>query len=262
MHRQSRVIKQLLLPFLGFLLLPLPCNTALAKGFQLFGSNWSPVAINKMEQGWQHVYLCHGCKLTPSLTITTTNDPLSGELLAHEFKKVYNDVVTDLDILRGYRTFTAIRASDPVNEGSPEKITYLITRYFSVETKRWHHVQALVETSSPEEGFTVEERWFNLLAHADVTAEQLLLPGGERTVSIDISRPHTSIVSKVVEKFGAEKIIAGGATLSATALLIYGARVALGSMGVRGLCGNEIHKCKCTDAALVATGLPVVRLTL
>ena len=262
MHRQSRVIKRLLLPFIGFLLLPLFCNTALAKGFQLFGSNWSPVAINKMEQGWQHVYLCHGCNLTPSLTVTTTNEPISGQTLITEFEKVYREVTVEPDIQRGYKTFNAIRASSPINEGSPQKITYLITRYFSIDTKQWHHVQALIESSSPEEGFATEERWLNLLANAGVAEGHLVLPGDEYTTHIDISRPHASIVSRVVEKFGAERIVAGGATLSATALLIYGARVALGSMGVRGLCGNEIHKCKCTDAALTATGLPVIKLNL
>ena len=259
MHRQSRVIKRLLLPFIGFLLLPLLCNTALARGFQLFGSNWSPVATNKMEQGWQHVYLCHGCKLTPSLTITTTDEPISAEPLVHEFKKVYKDVVVEPDILRGFKRFNAIRASTPTIEGSPEKITYLITRYFSVETKRWHYVQALIEASSSEEGFATEERWLNLLAYAEVTAGQLVLLGDVDNIQIDISRPNTSMVTDFVERFGAGRLLAGGAALSTTAVLIYGTRVTLGTMGVRGLCGRELHNCKCTDVALSFFGLPVLK---
>ncbi|MTI13219.1 hypothetical protein [Sansalvadorimonas verongulae] len=230
-----------------------------AEGFKLFNRNWSSAAVNKTDQGWQHIYMCHRCDSTPSLTITTTRDVISDQPLTQEFEKAYKTVTVESDIIKGHRKFNAIRASDPISPESPEKITYLITRYFSMDTEHWHYVQALVEALSPIDSLMAEERWLDALAHAEIRAGKLVLHDDTSTAYVDIAHPQTSLVHEMVERFGAGKLLAGGAALSTTAVLIFGTRVTLGKMGVRGLCGNTLDSCKCTDYLVSIFGIPVIK---
>ena len=234
-------------------------GAAYAEGFRLFDRNWTSVAENKVDQGWQHIYLCHRCDFTPSLTITTTKDLVSDQPLTQEFEKAYKTVTVEPDVIKGHRKFNAIRASDPISPGSPRKITYLITRYFSMTTEHWHYVQVMIQTPSPEESLVAEERWLSLLANAEIRRGKLILQEDNNTAYINIARPQTSLVHEMIERFGAGKLLAGGAALSTTAVLVFGTRVTLGKMGVRGLCGKTVDSCKCTDFLVSFLGIPVIK---
>ncbi|WP_281645742.1 hypothetical protein [Parendozoicomonas sp. Alg238-R29] len=204
------------------------------------------------------MYLCHGCKLTPSLSITTSQGTISNEPLISEFKRVYRDVSTEPDLIQGHQRFHRIRASDPVTEGSPQRVTYLITRYVSPDTGKWHYVQVFIEASLQEDALAAEQKWLDLLTNAYVQSNTLELYEDNHSVHIDIAQPKTSLINSLVEKLGTNKIIAGGALVSTTAIVVFGVRVSLGAMGVRGPCGGNIATCKCTDVMQATLGVPPI----
>ena len=230
---------------------------ASAQAFTLFGKVWQPAVIQKTTEGWQHVYFCQECRLTPSLAIISSTNATPDTSLHSELDRAYDKINIESGLFWGQQQFTVIKASEPLSAASPKRVTAVITRYKSLRPNLWHHAQALIETDSEDKERVAQNLWLNLLGNASLDRHHLTLFPQDTSVVVDISSPDRSWFSDFIEDVGVEKLILG-TTVTTTGLLLLGAQVALGAANVKGPCGKPIGQCPCTKKALKAAGLPAI----
>ena len=219
--------------------------------FQLFEHQWSPALIQKLDNGWQHVYLCQSCPLTPSLTIHTTLNPATDQSFFHELERSFAQVIIQDEYTDAFRRFTLLRAIRSLDPYGPEELTVITTRIPSSTGKHWHHIQAIIEKESGDKEHLIENNWINLLSRAKSENNALILPTEQAQTIIDLSSPDHTWFQTFAEKTGLNHpfLTSNAQTAATTGLIIIGAQLALGIAGVRGPCGKPLHQCPCTNKA-------------
>ncbi len=225
--------------------------------FQLFDHHWRPGLIQKTKHGWQHIYFCQNCRLTPSLAVITSTESVPDSSLFDELERAYDSVAVEGDILRGQQSFTLIRATEPRSKISPKRVSTIVTRFKSLTPGLWHFVEAIVEADNEDDENVAEDLWLNMLGHSSLNRHSLTMFPQDTSVAIDISSPDRNWFSDFVEQVGVDKLILGS-TVTTTGLLLLGAQIVLGAANVKGPCGKPLGQCDCTKNALRAGGLPVI----
>ena len=219
-------------------------------GFELFGRYWASAAIQKEGNRWQHVFHCYSCFLTPSLTITSSPDPIEDSALFHELDRSFASVTQEQRVPCGTRSCSVIRATSSLAPNGPQQVTAITAHYKPDEAHYHRAIQVLLlnpDTSGAKA--VAEQYWLNVLGHVGFHHHGMLLNTNEETVSIDLSSPDRSLFSDLVEKYGLTSLFLGSA-VTTTGVVLLGAQLVLGMAGVRGPCGKPLHQCPCTKRAL------------
>ncbi len=240
--------------------LPVFSHCAQTEGFQLFDHNWYPQFIQKTSTGWQRIYLCNDCQLTPSFTVITSTESVEDSSLFSELDRAYNTVTTEDRVTENLQNFKLIHATNPLSIFSPARVTAVITQYQSIQDRLWYSVRAVIEAENGDEQRIAENLWMEILAQAKVYKHSMILHFEEATAVVDISSPDRTWFSDLVEKTGTGKLISMAAATDKRLLLLLGAQIVLGAAGVRGPCGKPIGQCPCTkfvitNAIKVTTGI-------
>ncbi len=223
--------------------------------FHLFNGAWVPAFIQSTNEGWQHVYLCPGCRLTPSLTILSSVNPKPDNSLLQELERSFEQVIVEQETTLSFQHFTVLRAIKALAPNGPTRLTAILTRLPSGSGYRWHHVQAIIEQGAKSEEAIIEDTWITLLTNAKVEDNSLLISAAEQTAVVDLSSPYRTWLSDLADRTGLHQGILDS-PVAATGLIIIGVQLALGISGVRGPCGKPLHQCPCTKKALQAVNLP------